>query len=541
MLRMLRDMLRFCRFNWMLVKYLAGPTARYLLGFPDLPSFGRKLCRFLESMGLTYLKLGQYLALRIDLLPPEVRGELERLFEDVAPVSFEAIREIVESELGGPLVHFFSRFENECLASASVAQVHRAWTRTGEKVAVKVQRPNIVQIFESDVRNLRRIARWADRLRLVGRLSMIEAVEEFRAYTSREMSFVTEGRTAERLQEYALSYEVGPRIYWQLTTERVLTMEVPEGISLARAYALIEAGEEARLEAMMPNLDMTKVARRLAHGTLRQLFVTGFFHADPHPGNVLLRDDNSLAVVDYGIFGHLNRHQRETLASYVEHVALGDVEESFRYYSTLTTPTSETDVQAYKQDAKNIFSRWHEASNDPDAPPEQRHLGKYANEMLSAMYRHRLRMSMDLLLFWRTLIALDSSALRLARHFDLLDELKVFFDQLRPARTRQVLAAAFAPTQARKWLDLARDAPGQGAGLLRDLSHGSYQLPVCIERPASKRQAEKARYRGLSLAVVSVSFAVLAISAPWDYPHAAAIVWTAGLLTACRAALQWQL
>jgi len=535
MSRALRDVLRFYRFLWMLTWHLGGPAVRYLLGSPDARYFGRRLCRFMESMGLTYLKLGQYLALRIDLLPREVRSELEHLFEDVRPVPFEELRELLERELGGPVESFFSELDPECLASASVAQVHRGRTVAGEDVAVKVQRPGIQPIFQSDCRSLMRMARLADRLGLTGRISMIEAIEEFRSYTSREMSFRTEGRTAERLAERALDYEKTPEIYWQLTTERVLTMEFLEGLSLAKAYAMIEEGRQAELEEMMPNLDMDLVASRLAHSTLRQLFVIGFFHADPHPGNVLLRDDNSLAVVDFGLFGQVDRYQRETLAAYVHNVALGNVEESYRHFAALTTPTSETDLQAYRREAKGILARWHEASTNPDSSIEERHLGKYTNEMIASMYRHRLRMSMDLLLFWRTLIALDSSALRLARHLDLLQELRRFFERHRSALGRRMLETACDPSYRWKWLDLAREAPERSSWLLRGLSRGSYVLPVQVERPRRKRQAENSRWRTLSLAVVSVSLGVLATGVPWG-TTAVTLVWTAALLVALRAA-----
>jgi ubiquinone biosynthesis protein len=533
----LQDAVRFYRFVWMLARHLAVPLVLRLLGRTDRADLGRRLRAFLESMGLTYLKLGQYLALRIDLLPVEIRRELDRLFEGASPLPYEVVKAQVERELGAALEELFERFEPEPLASASVAQVHRARTWAGDDVAVKVQRPGIVAIFESDVRNLRRLARWSDRLGLAGRLSMAEAVEEFREYTSREMSFVTEGRTADRLRSRALHYEVIPWVDWELTTERILTLEFLEGISLARARALIDSGREEELRERLPNVDLTRVARRLAHSTLRQLFVIGFFHADPHPGNVLLRDDDSIGVVDFGIFGRLNERQRKTLAGYIENVAMGDIEEALRLYSSLITPTVETDLQAYKREARDIFTRWYDASVDPDAPIEQRHVGKYSNEMLALMYRHRMQMSMDLLLFWRTLIALDSSALRMAGGFDLLTELNRFFERSRNDRAVDALAEALEPRRIGAWLERAPETARRASGLLRDLHRRSFVLPVQVQRPAQARRVQDARWRRLSLAVTGVSFAVLAAGAPWEPPVAAAAAWTASALVTLRAVL----
>ena len=193
-----RSMLLF----WVILKFSIGPVVRYMLRLSQRgPSYAVRIRLAMEELGMTYLKLGQFLAMRFDLLPIEVCRELNRLFEDVPPMAFEEVRSVVESELQGPLESFFPVFNRESIAAASVAQVHEAQTRTNERVAVKIQRPGIERIFAADMRNLRRIAVLADALNLLGTLSMTEGVDEFANYTRREMDFITEGKTADRLGE----------------------------------------------------------------------------------------------------------------------------------------------------------------------------------------------------------------------------------------------------------------------------------------------------------------------------------------------------
>src|SRR5688500_13199023 len=216
---------------WEGLKLVMSLLLRRARGLPaDYP---KRVRRALERLGLTYLKLGQYLAMRLDLLPEELCEELSRLYEDVSPVGFGGVQATAEAELRGPLGQLFLSFKREPVAAASAAQVHEARTFSNERVAVKVQRPGIQPIFAADMRNLRRAAALADALGFSGTLSMKEIVGEFERWTARELDFLTEGRTAERLRHSATAHEVVPAIYWELTTSKVLTMQFVDGMSLA--------------------------------------------------------------------------------------------------------------------------------------------------------------------------------------------------------------------------------------------------------------------------------------------------------------------
>jgi ubiquinone biosynthesis protein len=381
----------------------------------------------LEELGLVYLKFGQFLATRFDLLPPAVCRELAKLFDQVPPISFQNVREVLEADLEQPLERLYAAFDQRPLASATIAQVHKARTHEGRHVAVKVQRPGIVHLFESDIRNLRRVSRVIDRLGFFGHVSLAEVIEAFALYTRREMDFLVEGQAADRLRTTTINGEVVPAIHWQRTTQRVLTMDFVEGLTLARINELLREGNRDRILAELPEFDIDLTLHNIAIAVLHQLFTVGFFHGDPHPGNVIVRRDNRVAFVDFGIFGYLSGYHRETLSQYIDSLSRGDIEESFRQLMKLVRTSENTDCNAFEREIKIVLERWYRVVSDPSVPVAERRSAKYSNNLIDAIRRYHVRMGMDTLLFWRVLTMLDLSATFLSEHFDLLAELRNFF------------------------------------------------------------------------------------------------------------------
>jgi ubiquinone biosynthesis protein len=379
-----------------------------------------------EELGVTYVKLGQFLAARFDLIPPALCQELNALFEHVPPIDTNEVRRVIERELCAPCAQLFHHFEETCLASASIAQVHKARTRDGEWVAVKVQRPGVAAAFAADMRNLRRLARLVDALDLARSVSAVRFVEEFAAYTSREFDQLLEARTAERIRQHAHPSVYVPRVRWDLTSPRVLALEFIDGISVGEASRMVEAGLVQELHQRVPGLDLGRVARDLASATLHQLFVCGFFHADPHPGNILIRRDGRVCLVDFGIFGEIREAHRKGLARYVETLAAGRIDESFRVYRRLLEYSPRTNSSAFEREVKTLLWRYYEASGRSGAIAA-RHLGKFADELMALLYRNRVRLDLDTLLFWRALIVLDATFLKRAGDFDLQAAVREFF------------------------------------------------------------------------------------------------------------------
>lgn len=417
-------------------------TSRFKRGRPGEGPVS--LSAFLQKLGPTYVKFGQFLALRFDLLSEDVRRDLEELFENTQPVASEQVRKLIEEELRAPIGRLFGEFQSQPLASASIAQVHEARTLSGERVVVKVQRPGIERIFASDMRLMRRFAVLADASGLLGTISLREALDQFAQWTSREFDFVLEGSTADRLRAHALHHEIIPRIYWALTTRRVLTMQYIEGVSLQQISNLLERGNLEKLRALLPGVDLERAFRRLARASMQQIFNVGFFHGDPHPGNMLILPNECVAFVDFGVFGQLTDRQRQLLHSYLENVILGRVEEAFRSYSGVLSFTPDTNFHRFRMQAQDLMRQWYELAKNPATPPAEKLAGVFADRMSRLLRQNHVRMDMDLLLFWRVFIVLDAVALKVASKFDLLAELNSFFQSTRTQQqTRPDLSAAW--------------------------------------------------------------------------------------------------
>jgi ubiquinone biosynthesis protein len=461
----------------------------------------------LERLGVTYLKLGQYLAMRRDLLPAELCEELGHLYESASHLDFNVIKKIVENELNGPLDQFFAVFDKKAIAAASIAQVHEARTLANERVAVKIQRPGIKLVFDADTRNLRRAAAIADAVGISGTLSLKEIVEEFAKWTSREFDFLIEGSTADRLRHNATPNEVVPVVFWNLSTAKVLTMELIDGMSLAQIIAFVRQGRWDLVHARLPRFDFEAAGHNMAFASLHQFFVCGFFHGDPHPGNVFILDDNSVAFVDFGIFGELSDYLQEILTGYIESVAVGNLDDAVRYFSKLCSPTELTDYHEFLKDLSAKVYQWYEASKRPASTFEDRHIGKYLGEVLGSVRRNHLRLEIDSLLFWRAMSALDYSALSVSTHFELLHELRLFFEQIRPGPIERLINVITDRQFETEVIELTPRMPGYFSEIISRLLEGEGPGQVLVMRE-SKDHSDLRITRCLTAVLVGISLIV---------------------------------
>jgi ubiquinone biosynthesis protein len=503
---------------------------RRLVGIHDSPAvIGKRVRSSLQRMGITYVKLGQFLAMRFDILPEAICRELAKLFDEVAPLPSSVVKTTLNEEFGRAVEELFRDFDLQCIAAASVAQVHRATRFDGTEVAVKVQRPGISRIFAADIRNFLRAARIGDHLQLFGPQSMVAAINEFATYTQREMDFKTEGRTADRLRANAGQHDTAPRIHWDLTTSRVLTMDFVHGFKLSEILQLLETGRASELRQRARHLDIAEAVRNLSRACLRQLFVTGFFHADPHPGNIFLLDDGTVVFVDFGIFGQLTAERRETFASYIESLSFGNIEQSYRHFVKLLQPTSQTDMQQLRRDIHGIMHRWHEASLEEEASLSERHLGTYISEFIAAVRRNNVQMSMDTLLFWRALLTLDATGLRLGKHFDLLGFLREFFYEVRPTPVERLIRLLRDQDLFTTAVRLKQESPGQTQKLLSDFARGDEIVPLIqsSNRLTSRRHEQQTLL--LILPILCGSLAILATRQSFGV-LGQLLLWTAILL-----------
>src|SRR5271157_2839199 len=412
------------------------------------------------------------MALRYDILPPEICRELNLLFESVPPMEFGQARAIVEAELGGPISQFYSSFPEEPIAAASVAQVHDARTIAGERVAVKVQRGGLAPIFRADIRNLKRLGRLVEVLGPAGKLSIRGLFVQFESWTLRELDFTVEGRTAERVRKDAQPWVVIPQVKWELTTTRVLTMEFIDGVSAADVGKRRIQGTLATIPDKLPGFDLATALDNFARASLTQLFVVGFFHGDPHPGNIVFLPENRVAFLDFGIFGELSAEEREGVFGQIENLALGNLVRSFRFYALQVAVTEETDMESFRRDCLEVLGRWYRALQNPDSPVEERHLAKYTGEMIDVSRRNGLRYDLSYLLFWRALNNLNGALWHVDPNFDMLGELRTFFKEIRPGNLERLRTLLSDRGWQESWKELGKEGPGSVSAGLDETARG---------------------------------------------------------------------
>jgi ubiquinone biosynthesis protein len=312
----------------------------------DRAQFARET---LEKLGSTFIKFGQFLSIRPDLIPAEVCNEFRSLQDKVPTFPFDQVREILDTEFKAKHTEVFSEFDEVSVASASVSQVHRARLLSGEEVAVKVQRPGIREEMEADtiimafLANL--VERFVPRLRK-NRPRML--VEEFSKWTERELDFHQEAKNAAHFH-FHFKDDIGvkfPEVYLELTTEKILVMEFIKGTNL------LEAQEEA--------MDKQAVVRRIAETMLKQIFKDGFFHGDPHPGNIFLLKRDAIAYLDFGIVGYLTKELREWSFDCLFGMAEGDINRVIESFIELCNVNEEeVDVQAYRRRIHEVLGDIH--------------------------------------------------------------------------------------------------------------------------------------------------------------------------------------
>jgi ubiquinone biosynthesis protein len=420
----------------------------------------------IEELGPTFVKLGQILAGRADLFGPEWITEFGKLHSRVPPVPLDALREQLREDLGGEPEAVFARFDAEPLAAASIAQVHRAALHDGTEVVVKVRRPNIVDTVEADLRLLQRLAAVSeDDWPALKPYRPRQLVREFARSLRRELNLAAECRHAERVAANlaSLTDVTIPRVHWAFTGERVNVQDFIDGIP----------GEDlARVDRA--GLDRQLLARRGARAVLKMIVEDGFFHADPHPGNVFYLPGNRIAFIDFGMVGRISTRRREELLQ----LLLGLVERHPQAVADVLSDWTgdQSAVQlALLEDEIEAFVDQYQGT-----PLAQLDLAGMLAEVTTILREHRLALPADLALLIKAFITLEGLGRGLDPGFHMASEAQVLLRQLVRARYRpQALAQ-------RGWQALSGAAAALGAlpqdlaRLLRRVRHGRVQVAIDI-------------------------------------------------------------
>lgn len=423
----------------------------------------------LEELGPCFVKLGQVLATRVDLFAPEWIDEFEKLQNAVPAVAFAAIEQQLREDLGAEPANVFAWLDPTPLAAASIAQVHRARLHDGSEVVVKIRRPDIKPLVEADLRLLERLARIveaeSDELR---RFRPTGLVRQLQASLTRELDLAAECRNAERI---AASFSDDPRVvvpavYWPWTGERMNVQAFIDGVPLADRSALAAADCDAPL-----------IARIGAQAVLRMMFNDGFFHADPHPGNVFWLPGNRLALIDFGMVGRLSERRRLQLVALLDSLVgrdAGAVTEVLLEW----TDTTEAEVdEAAMAEAVDVFiDHYH------GVPLKQLRLGTMLADIAALLRQQHLVLPSDLALVMKVFVTLEGMGRRLDPDFDMASEAAPFVRQIMRARLAPAALARRGWHAVSDGISLLAGLPHDLRQMLRRARQGQFHLNIEVPR-----------------------------------------------------------
>jgi ubiquinone biosynthesis protein len=440
---------------------------------------GEKLRIILQQLGPTYVKVGQMVASRGDVLPADIVAELSKLQSDAAPFPWDEAAAMIRSELGKEPEELYATIEHEPFAAASTAQVHRATLHDGTVVAVKVQRPQIIAKTKADLGVITELALIAERrLGIARKVGLRPMVAEFASGVLKELDYTNEAYHAKRLADNMAKFPeiTVPKVYDDLSRSRVLTMEFISGIKVSNAAALREAG-----------FDTEALGAAFIRATIKQILIDGFFHGDPHPGNLMAEPATKrLVFLDLGLVGHLKTTQRVDLLGLIYALKSTDIGGIADGLIALGKPTAEFDEEQFRSDVDRLARQYLVYGGVTS-------VGEALSGFMGAVFDNGLRLDSSLTLAIKAIIQSEETSRILAPDVDLASEAmreaqEALLESLEPDRVAKQLSS----TAARIGKELARRTPSLEAGLLKwlDLVNQG-KLSVEVETPDLNKSLEE--------------------------------------------------
>ena len=366
----------------------------------------------LEELGPTFVKLGQLLSTRSDVIPQAFVREFEKLQDNVPSFPFEEFLARVTAELGGPVEQFFAEIDPVPLAAASIAQVHRARLKTGDDVVIKVRRPGILELVESDIDAMMALAGLLEQHVSASVIyDPVGIVREFARTIRREMDFSREGRTIEKFRDNFVRthWMHFPLIYWTQSSRGILTMEYIAGVKAADREKLSRLGLDGKL-----------IACRGAEAFLEMVLCHGFFHGDPHPGNVLILPDNVICLLDYGIVGRLDESLKTFLTDILAAIINRNIDEVVALLLDAGNISDDLDPHDLKKELLDFIDSYYEI------PLKEIEIGCMLMEFVGIVTRYHIKISPDLMLLIKSLVLIEGMGRALDPDFDMVEHLRPF-------------------------------------------------------------------------------------------------------------------
>jgi predicted unusual protein kinase regulating ubiquinone biosynthesis (AarF/ABC1/UbiB family) len=430
----------------------------------DYQKLGEALATDLEKMGPTYIKLGQLLSTRYDILPEAYCDALARLQDDVEPFPFEEVEQLVTAEVGLRMSKAFSEFEPVPIAAASLGQVHRARLRDGREVAVKVQRPGIRKTIAEDLDALEQVADWIDEHTDFGRRHQLRGMlDEFRKSLVRELDYRREAQNlvtlGKKLEEFKLI--VIPKPVDDYTTNRVLTMEYVRGVKITKL------SDVAKLE-----LPGKQLADELFRAYLQQILIDGFFHADPHPGNVFVTDDHRIALLDLGQVGYIRPQVQANLTQLVFAISEGRSDDVVTYALRVSEKTPTFDEPGFARDVADLVA------TQQDRTLEQIQVGKIVLAILQVAGRRGLIVAPELAMLGKALLNLDQVGYMLDAKFSPNEAIRTSAAEIVQRRMAKSLSPGHVFQNVLEMKDFVERMPGRVNRILDAVANNELELRV---------------------------------------------------------------
>lgn len=416
----------------------------------------------LEELGTTFIKLGQILSTRADLLPPDYLSELTKLQDSATPVPFEEIQNVLLTELGQPIENIFLHFEHEPLASASIGQAHAATLPDGAEVVVKIRRPGVVEQVNEDLEILKELAATAARhWEFADQYDLVGLVDEFSQTLRSELDYVREGHSAERFAaNFASDASIHiPRVFWETTTSRVLTLERIRGVKINDLAGLDAQGTDRRW-----------LANYATNVVLKMMCEDGFFHADPHPGNFFIEQDGAIGLIDFGMVGVLDERTQERLADLLIAISHQDADRLVDTFLDLGVTRKRVDRALFRRDIEHLLATYW------GLPLSELKVSALLNDCFAVMRQHHLHLPSNLALLLKTVIMIEGLGENLNPDFHFTATLAPYTERL---VLREYSPLRWIRGLGRAGLDFARlgaEMPQQLRRIVSAAEDGNFQI-----------------------------------------------------------------
>ncbi|MHB1085841.1 MAG: ABC1 kinase family protein [Thiobacillus sp.] len=452
-----------------------------------------RIRRALEELGPTFVKLGQLLATRVDMFPPNWIAEFEKLHSQVPAVPYELLHPDLVAALKGEPADVFAEFDPVPLAAASIAQVHRATLKDGTPVVVKIRRPGIEDVIRADLRILEHAARLLEsEMPDSRRYDPVQIVSQFRRSLNRELDLAKEARN---IDQFARNFADDPlvkipRVYWEFTNDRVNVQEQIIGMSGVASSRLRERG-----------LDPALLAKRGADVVLRMVLEHGYFHADPHPGNMLFLPDNHIGIIDFGMVGMLTTLRRHQIVDLLHALTRKD-EQALLQVLLDWSDDSVGDEERLAYDVAELLQSY------DDLQLKDVKIGGLLNDITALMRDNNLKLPADLTLLFKTLITLEGLGQQLDPEFHMIDNVTPFVERIIHQRYTPQALLRRGRKSVREALEVMADVPRDLRHLLRDVRRGRIKVDLDLKRLDSfGHQLDRASNR-IAMGILTASLVV---------------------------------